>query len=82
MLNLLIKRILAWLAGITAEQWEYALSCIAHANDVLADKTGVEKKLWVLSMFRRHFPDIKESTMNLLIEMAVSFAKKAAKAAA
>lgn len=79
MLNLLIKRILAWLAGITAEQWEYALSCIAHANDVLADKTGAEKKVWVLSMFRRHFPDIQGATLNLLIEMAVSYLKKAAK---
>ena len=70
MLNLLIKRILAWLAGITAEQWEYALSSVEAANAVLSSPNGAQKKAFVISEIRKHFPEIKEAALNLLNEVA------------
>jgi hypothetical protein len=76
MLQLLIKRIAAWLAGITPEQWKFALSLVKEAEALIRLKTGTERRQYVLDRLRNFDPNLSNNALNLLIELAVAFIRK------
>lgn len=72
--NLLIKRLLAWLAGITADQWRDALQFVTDATH--AFQASEDKKAFVVRRLKAAYPTLSNSVLNLLIETAVSFARR------
>lgn len=76
MLDFIIKRVLAWLAGITADQWTEALGWVVSVEQHLATKSGAEKKAAVVRQLKHQFPKLTGSALNLLIEAAVAYMAK------
>jgi hypothetical protein len=76
MIKILIQKILGWLAGITAEQWQAALSFVMAAHRDTRGRTGEEKRDWVLARLRLAYPDLGGSALNMLLELAVGWVKK------
>lgn len=74
----IIKFILGWLAGITADQWKQAVRYVQIANESLQGKTSAEKRAWVEEKIKTYIGSIYPAAMNLLIELAVSWVKKQA----
>jgi hypothetical protein len=72
----MIKTVLAWVAGITAGQWEAALETVLVAGRRLKEMTGAEKRDYVVQTLRLSWPELKSTAANLLVEMAVGVARK------
>jgi hypothetical protein len=77
MKQFLIKQILAWLAGITAKQWSTALHWVGMAAKDVMLKSGANRKEAVTKMLKSLWPDLQGWALNLLIETAVAFQRKA-----
>lgn len=77
MKEFLIKHILAWLAGITAKQWTSALHWVGMAAKDVILQTGANRKEAVTKMLKSLWPDLQGWAVNLLIETAVAFQRKA-----
>ena len=77
MKEFLIKHVLAYLAGITAKQWSTALQWVGMAAKDVMLKDGATRKEAVSKMIRNLWPDIQGWALNLLIETAVAFQRKA-----
>jgi hypothetical protein len=76
MKEFLIKRLLAWLAGITAEQWSAALHWVGMAARDVVLKDGANRKDAVIKMLKSLWPELQGWVLNLLIETAVAFQRK------
>lgn len=75
MKEFLIKTILSWLAGITAEQWKSAVSrVVAIAQIPQADKQ--EKQVRFSVSMEKLWGEMKPWIINLLREMAVAYARR------
>ena len=77
MKEFLIKHLLAWLAGITAKQWQIALVWVGMAAKDVMLQSGSNRKEAVTKMLKSLWPDIQGWALNLLIETAVAFQRKA-----
>lgn len=77
MKEFLIKHLLAWLAGITAKQWSTALHWVGMAAGDVMLQSGSNRKEAVTKMLKSLWPDIQGWALNLLIETAVAFQRKA-----
>jgi hypothetical protein len=77
MKEFLIKHILAWLAGITAKQWSTALHWVGMAASDVMLQSGANRKESVTKMLKSLWPDLQGWALNLLIETAVAFQRKA-----
>ena len=77
MKEFLIKHLLGWLAGITARQWATAVMWVAAAAKDARYKSGSERKAAVSAFIQGLWPDIQGWALNLLIETAVAFQRKA-----
>ena len=77
MKEFLIKHLLAWLAGITAKQWSTALHWVGMAARDVMLQSGSNRKEAVTKMLKSLWPDIQGWALNLLIETAVAFQRKA-----
>jgi hypothetical protein len=66
----LIRRVLAMLAGITVAQWETALDLVQQASRHLTDKTGLERKQYVID---NSYP---QSTLSISTSMQQQSAKR------
>lgn len=73
MFDFVLKRVLAWLAGISPEQWISALSWVRHAATELPKE---DRRKFVEAKMLSLWPGLKHSVLNLLIEAAVSYVKK------
>lgn len=75
MKEFLIKTILSWLAGITAEQWKAAVArVIAIAQIATSDSANKQARF---AIFMRDFSrDTPDWAVNLLRETAVAYARK------
>jgi hypothetical protein len=78
MIEWLIRRVLAMLAGITIAQWEAALELVQQAARHLKDKTGLERKQYVIDSLKMAFSDQKLKTwmLDALVGLAFGFAQK------
>jgi hypothetical protein len=72
----LLQRLLAWLQGITADQWTQAVKWVIAVEQ--SDQTNHQKWKLVRDKLIAQFPNLTTSAMNLLIEAAVSFTKRSA----
>jgi hypothetical protein len=74
----LIRRVLATLAGITLAQWESALELVQQAARHLKDKTGSDRKQYVIDTLRLTFTDakLKAWALDALVGLAYGFATK------
>lgn len=74
----LIRRVLAMLAGITLAQWESALELVQRAARHLRDKTGSDRKQYVIDTLKLTFTDAKLKTwaLDALVGLAYGFATK------
>jgi hypothetical protein len=74
----LIRRVLATLAGITLAQWETALDLVQQAARHLTDKTGLERKQYVIDTLRLTFTDakLKAWALDALVGLAYGFAQR------
>jgi len=77
MKEFLIKHLLAWLAGITAKQWSAALHWVGMAARDVMLQSGANRKEAVTKMLKSLWPDLQGWAVNLLIETAVAFQRKA-----
>lgn len=78
MIEWLIRRVLATLAGITLGQWEAALELVQQAARHLKDKTGLERKQYVIDSLKLAFSDaqLKAWMLDVLVGLAFGFAQK------
>ena len=78
MIEWLIRRVLSVLAGITLSQWESALELVQMAARHLRDKTGSERKQYVVDSLKTAFTDAKWKTwaLDVLVGLAYGFAQK------
>jgi hypothetical protein len=74
----LIRRVLATLAGITIGQWEAALELVQQAARHLKDKTGLERKQYVIDSLKMVFtePKLKTWALDALVGLAFGYAQK------
>ena len=74
----LIRRVLAMLAGITLAQWESALELVQSAARHLRDKTGSDRKQYVIDTLKMTFTDakLKAWALDALVGLAYGFATK------
>lgn len=71
-----IKTILSWLAGLTADQWKFAVNKVVM---IASDKNlpGKEKALWFNKAFQVFAgSDTASWAVNLIRELAVAFARR------
>lgn len=68
----LLKYLLKWLAGISADQWKIAIQAVLVAAKDFNDSSS--KRDWVLKTLRN--ANVTGWAANLLTEVAVSYAKK------
>lgn len=68
----LLKYLLKWLAGISAEQWTIAIQAVIDASKSF--KESPDKKAWVVSLLRSE--GVQGWASNMLTEVAVAYAKK------
>lgn len=71
-----IKTILSWLAGLTADQWKFAVNKVVT---IASDKNlpGKEKAAWFNQAFQSFAgSDIASWAINLIRELAVAFARR------
>jgi hypothetical protein len=73
----LIKHLLGWLAGITAKQWSAALHWVGMAARDVMLQSGANRKEAVTKMLKSLWPELQGWALNLLIETAVAFQRKA-----
>lgn len=78
MIEWLIRRVLSTLAGITMGQWEAALELVQQAARHLKDKTGSERKQYVVDSLKMAFSDakLKAWALDVLVGLAYGFAVK------
>lgn len=74
----LIRRVLALVAGITIGQWEAALELVQQAARHLKDKTGLERKQYVIDSLKMAFTEakLKAWALDVLVGLAFGFATK------
>jgi hypothetical protein len=77
MKEFLIKHLLGWLAGITAKQWSAALHWVGMAARDVMLQSGANRKEAVTKMLKSLWPELQGWALNLLIETAVAFQRKA-----
>ena len=78
MIEWLIRRVLSSLAGITIGQWEAALELVQQAARHLKDKTGAERKQYVIDSLKLAFSDakLKQWALDVLVGLAYGFAQR------
>jgi len=70
----IIKLVLKWLAGITADQWDDA---VGHVIDIAKyNLAGSEKSKAFADVMGKMYAAIPSWALNLLREAAVAFARK------
>lgn len=74
----LIRRVLALVAGITLAQWEAALELVQQAARHLTDKTGLERKQYVIDSLKLAFDGakLKGWMLDALVGLAFGFAQR------
>jgi hypothetical protein len=74
----LIRRVLSALAGITIAQWEAALELVQQAARYAKDKTGAERKQYVIDSLKMAFTEakLKAWALDALVGLAYGFAQK------
>jgi uncharacterized membrane-anchored protein len=74
----LIRRVLSALASITIGQWEAALELVQQAARYAKEKTGAERKQYVIDSLKMAFTDakLKGWMLDVLVGLAFGFAKK------
>ena len=78
MIEWLIRRVLAMLAGITIGQWEAALELVQQAARHLKDRPGTDRKQYVIDSLKMAFTDsqLKGWMLDALVGLAFGFAQK------
>ena len=75
----LIRWILSKLAGITAQQWASAVQWVIIAARDMREAKGDEKRVRVVETLSKTWPELSGWTGNLLVELAVAWARKGGK---
>ena len=75
MIQTIIKFILSRLAGITPRQWAVAVLYVTQVAKSESLKDGKERREAVVKSLKKQWPEIKDSVVNLLIEVAVAFTR-------
>jgi len=75
MIQTIIKFILSRLAGVTPRQWAVAVLYVTQVAKSDYFKDGKERKDAVVKSMKKQWPEIKDSVINLLIEVAVAFTR-------
>lgn len=73
----IIRRALGLVAGITSGQWDSALELVQMASRHLKDKTGAERKAYVINSLKAAWESVKWKAwvLDVLVGMAYGFAK-------
>jgi hypothetical protein len=66
----LIKRVLAKLAGVTAQQWSAALLWVLNAARQYRDEPGATKRERVIAILHKQFPDLTSGHLLTLVQVA------------
>lgn len=75
--EILLAKVMAWLAGITDEQIIQAKSAVIAAENVFAGPgRGAEKRAWVTDALKSLWDQLQPQAINLLIEIAVALVRK------
>lgn len=76
MKELLLRHLLAWLAGITSKQWQTALHWVATAARDVMLKSNANRREAVAKMLKSLWPELEGLALNLLIEAAVAYHRR------
>jgi hypothetical protein len=76
MYQLIIKRVLAWLHGITAEQWMSAINWVRQIQLTAPNATNDVKHKTVFELLKQRWPELSRSAVDVLIKIAVSYMNK------
>lgn len=74
----ILRRALSLIAGITARQWDAALDFVQQAARHLADKTGQQRKEYVIDSLKMAFGSAnwKAWALDALVGLAYGFSKQ------
>jgi hypothetical protein len=76
MYQLIIQRVLAWLHGITAEQWRAAINWVRQIQLTTPTLTNDVKHSTVFELLKQRWPELSRSAVDVLIKIAVSYMNK------
>ena len=74
MKEFLIRHILAWIAGLTAEQWDAVLGWVIEAEKAIVG--GTFKKAWVVEQLKKAWPKFAQWAVDAIIGLATGYAGK------
>lgn len=74
MLNIALQKVLAWLAGVTPDQWQLAKLMVMNAADIfVGEADSAKRRAFVASGLAKAFPNLSPGVVNLLVEVAASY---------
>jgi len=79
MKEFIIKRVLAWLAGVTAKQWAAALLWVLNTARQYRDDSGATKRERVVSVLKKQFPEMDGGDILTLVQNAWAWLNKTGK---
>lgn len=79
MIELILKRLLAYLAGVTAQQWSAALLWVINTARTYKDEAGATKRERVIAILKKQFPDLSSGNVTTLVQLAWAWLNKAGK---
>jgi hypothetical protein len=79
MKELIIKRILSWLAGVTQQQWSSALLWVLNTARTYSNESGATKRERVLKVLKSQFPELSDGNLLTLIQIAWAWLSKTKK---
>jgi hypothetical protein len=75
MIQSIIKFVLSRLAGVTPRQWAVAVFYVTQVAKSDYFKNGKERRDAVVKSIKKQWPEIQDSVVNLLIEVALAFTR-------
>jgi hypothetical protein len=79
MIEFLVKRVLAYLAGVTPQQWAAATLWVLNASRQFKDEPGATKREKVISILQKQFPEMKGGDLLTLTQTAWAWLTKTGK---
>jgi hypothetical protein len=79
MIELLLRRLLAYLAGITAKQWSAALLWVLNTARTYKNEEGETKRERVIAVLKGQFPDMSDGDLLTLVQLAWAWLVKTKK---
>jgi len=79
MIELILKRLLAYLAGITNQQWSAALLWVLNTARAFKDEAGATKRERVIALLKKQFPEMSTGDLTTLVQLAWAWLTKTGK---